>query len=573
MNFELNKHKNDLLFVALGGANEIGMNLNLYHLNGKWLMVDLGVGFGYNLPGIDMITPDISFIKGLKKNLIAIILTHIHEDHMGAVQYLWPELEAPVYASNLGANFLRSKLSEYKLEDRVKINILDNRRELDLDPFKIELIGLTHSVPEMKALIIKTSEGNVLHTGDWKFDPDPVVGEVSEKEKIASYGAKDEILAVVCDSTNALNPGHSRSEGDLYHSLKQLIMDANGLVAVTTFASNIARVHTIMKIAKEVGRKVMLAGFSLHRIFEIGKKSGYFSEEFQVISDRDIKLYSKNEVLVIATGCQGEPMAAMKKVATNTHPTLHFGPTDLVIFSSKIIPGNEKKIAELFNLFAKKQVHVITEKDHFVHVSGHPSELELREMYQLANPAIAIPVHGEFLHTQRHGEIASDCGVKKVIQVENGSVVKLSKNLGEAKVVGTVTAGYYGVDGYQLINLKSEKIRERYKLQFAGAIVASIALDPDFKITGMKINSLGAYDLVDDPSTLRSIEKEIAAIIYGKLKESGAQNRPKFFKKRSLPRTNFAELEKTVKSRLAKIFEQLMGKKPLVDVTIHYPER
>jgi len=266
MDLNLKKHREDLIFLPLGGANEIGMNLNLYHLDGKWLMVDCGVGFAYDIPGVSMMTPDITFIKQHRDNLIGIILTHIHEDHMGAVQHLWRELEVPIYATNFGANFLRSKLEEYKLDKTVPIRIIDGSKPLNLHPFEIEFIGLTHSVPEMKALMIKTRKGNVLHTGDWKFDPNPVVGEVSEIEKIKEYGDKGEILAMICDSTNAINEGHSRSEGELHESLKSLIVGRDSYVGVTTFASNIARIHTIASIAKEVGRKIVLAGYSLHRL-------------------------------------------------------------------------------------------------------------------------------------------------------------------------------------------------------------------------------------------------------------------------------------------------------------------
>jgi ribonuclease J len=262
MDLNLKKHKNDLLFLPLGGANEIGMNVNLYHLDGKWIMVDLGVGFAYDIPGVDMMTPDISFIKANRKNLLGIVITHIHEDHIGAVQYLWEELQVPVYTTLLASHFLRTKLTEFKLDKVVPIHIIDAKKPLQLGSFDIEFLGLTHSVPEMKALVIKTRHGNVLHSGDWKFDPDPVVGEISEKEKIREYGDRNEILAVICDSTNAISEGHSRSEGDLYKSLKALIAGRSGLVGVTTFASNIARIHTIATIAKELGRKVVLAGFS-----------------------------------------------------------------------------------------------------------------------------------------------------------------------------------------------------------------------------------------------------------------------------------------------------------------------
>jgi ribonuclease J len=582
MDLNLKKHKDDLLFLALGGANEIGMNVNLYHLDGKWLMIDLGVGFAHNVPGIDMLTADISFIKAHKKNLLGIVLTHIHEDHLGAVQYLWRELEVPVYATNLAANFLRSKLTEFGLEKVVDIRIIDGKKELKLEPFTLEFLGLTHSVPEMKAVIIKTKKGNVLHTGDWKFDPDPVVGEVSEKEKIKSYGDKGEILAVVCDSTNARSEGHSKSEGDLYHSLKLLIKDRNGMVGVTTFASNIARISTIAKIAKEVGRKVVLAGWSLHRIYEVGKKSGYFQGDFFdekiFISDREIKSFSKNEILILCTGCQGEPLAATKKIANDLHPTIRFTRGDLMIFSSKIIPGNEKKIYEVFDELAKKQIDVMTERDHFVHVSGHPSQDELSEMYALARPKIAVPVHGEFLHTKAHGEIAAQANVEKVIQTENGLVVKLSlENPLESGLVGFVKHGYFGVDGKQLIDLKSDVIKERRKLQNAGVVIVSFVVNDALNIVGkIKVICVGSYNLKDDRDAESLLQQEIKLVLKKRGGELGLENSGgfKFLKKKKQRKKLeevrvLSELEKIIRSKIIKIFEDLMGKRPVVEISIH----
>jgi ribonuclease J len=575
MDLNLKKHHDDLLFLPLGGANEIGMNVNLYHLDGKWLMVDLGVGFAYNIPGIDMMTADISFIKAHKKNLLGIIITHIHEDHLGSVQHLWQELEAPVYATTLAANFLRAKLEEYKLDKKVPIRIIDGSRDLDLNPFKIEFIGLTHSVPEMKALIIKTRKGNVLHTGDWKFDPDPVVGEISEKEKIKAYGDRGEILAVVCDSTNAMSLGHSRSEGELYDSLKSLIAGRQGLVGVTTFASNLARIHTIARIARDVGRKVVLAGFSLHRLHEIGKKSGYFAENFDFVSDREMKFFDKRELLVISTGCQGEPNAATRKIATDLHPTIRFTKGDLMIFSSKIIPGNEKKIFELFDELAKKQIDVMTEKDHFVHVSGHPSQDELREMYALARPKIAIPVHGEFLHTKIHGEIAKEAGVARVIQVENGLATKINgDDFMSSETVGFVKTGYFGVDGKQLLDFKGVVIRERKKLQFAGIVTVSLAIDHSLTIISKPIiTCVGSYDLAGDPSSKDMIQKEIEIFFRNKarelkLNEGFGLNFLK--KKKKIKETKIiSEIEKSLRAKMLKIFEDLMGKRPALEVAIH----
>ncbi|MBU6339721.1 MAG: ribonuclease J [Rickettsiales bacterium] len=580
MDLNLKKHSKDLLFLPLGGANEIGMNVNLYHLDGKWLMVDLGVGFASNVPGVDMLAPDISFIKDRKKDLLGIIITHIHEDHIGAVQYLWNELEVPVYTSNLAANFLRAKLSEFKMDKRVEVHIIDNSKELNVGPFKVEFLGLTHSVPEMKALIIKTSKGNILHTGDWKFDDNPVVGDVSDKELIKKYGDEGKFLAVICDSTNALSDGHSRSEGDLYHSLKLLIEGRKGLVGVTTFASNIARVHTIAKIAKEVGRKVVLAGFSLHRILEVGKKSGYFMDDFDFISDREMKFFNKNEILVICTGCQGEPNAATKKIATDTHPTIRFTASDLMIFSSKIIPGNEKKIFELFDALAKKQIDVMTEKDHFVHVSGHPSQNELREMYELARPKVAIPVHGEFIHTKTHAEIAKECGVPKAIQIENGLAVKLNEENfeSECEIVGFVKSGYFGIDGKQLLDLKGDVIRERRKLENSGMVTISFATNDSLELLSKpRVICVGSYDLKSDRETEDFIHHDISIFLKQKAKELGIEGKKglsflkinKKKKKKLKDSKVVAELEKALRSRMLKVFEDLMGKRPVMEIAIH----
>jgi len=425
--------------------------------------------------------------------------------------------------------------------------------------------------------MIKTHKGNVLHTGDWKFDPNPVVGEVSEIEKIKNYGDKGEILAMICDSTNAINEGHSRSEGELHESLKSLIIGRNSYVGITTFASNIARIHTIASIAKEVGRKIVLAGYSLHRLYEVGKKSGYFFEDFEFISDREIKFYNKKEILIISTGCQGEPMAATRKIASNSHPTIHFTKGDLMIFSSKIIPGNEKKIFELFDLLAKKQIDVMTEKDHFVHVSGHPSKDELREMYALARPRIAIPVHGEFIHTKTHCEIARECGVEKAIQIENGLAIKLDKdNIVSSDKIGFVKVGYLGVDGKQLVDLKSDIIRERKKLQEAGIVIITLALNDSLKLLSRpKISAIGSFDLRRDYEAETMIRKEIEIFLKNKARELnlnegfGLNFLRKKKKKADLKETKvIGEIQKSLRSRLLKIFEDLMGKRPALEIEI-----
>ncbi len=574
MNLNLKQHHGNVIFIPLGGSNEIGMNLNLYHYKGKWIMVDCGVGFAYDVPGVDMMTPDISFVKQIKKDLLAIIITHIHEDHIGALQYLWGDLYADVYVTNFAAHFLRSKLVEFNLDKRVPIKIINDKSNLILKPFEIEFIGLTHSVPEMKALLIKTDQGNILHTGDWKFDHQPVVGNISQKDTIGNYGLDGKIDAIICDSTNATTQGHSKSEGDLYESLKEIIKDRKSLVGVTTFASNVARIHTVAKIAKEVGRKVVLAGFSLRRLHDVAKKSGYFTEDFDFISDKEIKFYKKSEILILCTGCQGEPMAATRKIAMDTHQIIKFTKGDLMIFSSKIIPGNEKKIYEVFDIFAKRQIDVITERDHFVHVSGHPYQDELIEMYQLAKPKIAIPVHGEFIHTKTHAEIAKSQNVEQVIQPENGMAIKIDfKDPSQSKAVGFVKSGYLGVDGKHLIDLDSQTIHQRKKLSFAGIFIVSIALDQSLSLISTPyIKAIGSYDLEEDVHTKDIIISEIKDVIKRKAKELKLNENfsLKFLRKKKKIKENeiINEIEKTLKTILSKIFKDIINKKPYIDIKV-----
>ncbi|MFT7088134.1 MAG: ribonuclease J [Rickettsiales bacterium] len=577
MQLNLKKHKEDLLFVPLGGASEIGMNVNLYHLDGKWIMVDCGLGFAHEVPGVDMICADISFIKAHKKDLLGIIVTHIHEDHLGAIQHLWQDLEAPIYTSNFAAEFLKVKLSEYSFAPRVKINIIDETKELKLGSFNIEFIGLTHSVPEMNALMIKTRHGNILHSGDWKFDPDPVVGKISEKEKIKAYGDRGEILALVCDSTNALSLGHSRSEGELFESLKSIVKDCKQLVGVTTFASNIARVFTIVKVAEACGRKVCLTGFSLQRLKEIAIKTGYYKDLPPFISDRELKFFAPEEVLVISTGCQGESNAGTMKIATGKHPTIKFKSGDTVIFSSKIIPGNEKSIFALFNLFAKRKIEVITEKDHFVHVSGHPNQDELKEMYALAKPQIAIPVHGEFVHLRQHGFLTKEWGVPQAIPVENGVVVKLS-NSQESKIIGEVPTGYFGIDGKQIIPLEGEVIKTRYKLQKAGIVIIAVLIDGGTGniIGDIEIKAPGAVDFSKDAESLRFLKHDVVIAVKSSSKEllKGRKSsfKDKFFGKKNqaskVENKAIEAIAKAIRNRVGKNFADLMGKKPMMEIIV-----
>jgi len=424
----LKEHKDKLLFLPLGGSREIGMNLNLYHYQGKWLIVDFGAGFADDYyPGVDMIVPDITFIiEHVLPNLVGMVLTHAHEDHLGAVQHLWHELKCPIYTTPFTASFLRLKIEETDFAKKIKINEVKEGSKLDLDPFKIEMVPLTHSAPEMQALVIRTELGNILHTGDWKFDHNPLICEAADEDLLRKYG-KEGILALVGDSTNVFNEKPSGSEGDLRESLTKLISACKKRVVVTTFASNVARLETIIKAAEQANRKVFIAGRSLFRILEAARNSGYLTDIPPFLEAHEFNATPRENILVISTGCQGEQFAATTKIAHDAHNIIRLDKDDTVIFSSKIIPGNEKKIFRLFNLFAHKAVEVFTEKDHFVHVSGHPSRAELKIMYDLIKPKISVPVHGELVHMHEHVRLAKEWGVPEAIQTENGLVVKLAQ--------------------------------------------------------------------------------------------------------------------------------------------------
>ena len=567
MNFDIKNHKNNLLFIPLGGSGEIGMNVNLYHLDGKFIMIDLGLGFAHDIPGVNMIAPDLTFIKKHKKDLLGIVITHIHEDHIGAVQHLWQELKVPIYATNLAKNFLEAKLEEYPFKKKVKINVIDGSQNLKLGSFYLEFIGLTHSVPEMNAICLRTKFGNILHTGDWKFDPDPVVGNVSEKEKIAKISKEEGFLAMVSDSTNILSKGRSGSEGELLANLARVIKESQGMVGVATFASNIARMSTIAKAAIESNRKVVLAGFSIRRLYEVGKKSGYLQDLQQcVISENEIKSYPRNEILILCTGCQGEVNASTMKIATNNHRVIKFKAGDKMIFSSKIIPGNEKQIFDIFNLFAKRKIKVVTEKHEMIHVSGHPNRDEVAEMYKIAKPKFSIPVHGEYYHILEHRRLAKEeLGCKNANLTENGCVIEISED--NCQKIATVETGYLAVDGKNLVATDGKVIAQRKKLQDAGAIFASILISTKGDIVDIDIRSVGSYDFESDPHSLNDIEEDIEVAVRNSNREI-KKIKKSFFKKSESSNKISKSIAKSIKSKLFKNMMQLTGKKPVVEVSV-----
>ncbi len=509
MSFNPKHHKDDLLFVPLGGSNEIGINVNLYQYKGKWLMVDCGSGFADEyLPGVDMVVADLSFIEQHKKDLLAIVLTHAHEDHLGAIQYLWNSLGCPIYATTFTANFLKLRLQEYDFAKKIKIYDVKPGAKIDLAPFSLEMVPLTHSAPEMQAIMIRTDAGNVLHTGDWKFDDEPIVGNKADEKLLKSLGDEG-ILALVCDSTNVFNSGTSGSEGELRASLVEIIANCPRMVVVTTFASNLARLDTLIHAGQKAGRKVVLTGRSLHRMLLAAQDSGYLNDIAPLVDERDVARFKREELLVIATGCQGEAMAATSKMANNTHQTIKLAPKDTVIFSSKIIPGNDKKIFRLFNIFVKSGVEVITERDHFVHVSGHPAVDELEKMYSLVRPKICVPVHGEPVHLHEHVKLAKKNKIQHAVEVENGSVVLLNEV--DPKVIAKVHSGYLAVDGHYLLPAESNVFKMRRKMRDTGIVVASLIIDQMGKaVSRLMLSMPGVLDDKEDAQLINLIKGDVS---------------------------------------------------------------
>ncbi len=497
MTFNFAKHKDELLFVPLGGSNEIGMNLNLYTIGGKWLMVDCGIGFaGDYLPGVEIVVPDISFIMEHKENLLGLVVTHAHEDHLGAVPYLWRELECPIYTTPFTAAFLKNKIAEMGAGKKPKIHEIACGGSVDLDPFKLEFIELTHSIAEMQAVAITTKKGVVLHTGDWKFDDAPMIGSVSDVDALKRYG-DGKVLAMVCDSTNVFEEGHSGSEGEVRKHLVALIKKCKKRVVVSTFASNIARVVTLIQAAQEAGRMVALAGRSLHRVIDAAKQAGYIDGDMEFLDEREVMNVPREDVLLICTGCQGEPRAALTRISRGDHQQIRLQPEDTVIFSSRKIPGNETKINAIQNRLVKNRVEVITDRNYYIHVSGHPARAELQQMYELVRPQISVPTHGEPRHLHEHAKLARSLGVKETVEAHNGAVVWLEE--GEASIIGEVHSGYIAVDGSSLIATDGDVIRTRRKLRDDGAVFVSVAMDKNSGLASpVQIAAPGILDWKED---------------------------------------------------------------------------
>jgi ribonuclease J len=469
--------KDELVFLPLGGSGEIGMNMNLYGFGPpnarKWIMIDCGVMFGdLSTPGVELICADPTFIMEERENLLALILTHGHEDHIGAVGLLAPDFKCPVYATAFTAKLVESKLEERGA--RIDMRVIDLGARLKLGPFDLEFVTLTHSIPEPNGVIVRTPLGAVLHTGDWKIDPEPTLGPVTDSPTLRAIGDAG-VLAMVCDSTNVLSAGESGSEMRVKESLTKLVAAQKGRVAVTTFASNVARVVSVCEAAYAADRAVCLLGRSMLRIVGAAKEVGLLPDGVTFVEPEQAGFLPKDKVLYLCTGSQGEPRAALARIARDDHKDLVLSEGDTVIFSSKIIPGNEREIFTLINDLVELGVHVITEKDAFTHVSGHPNRDELRKMYEWVRPKFSIPVHGEARHLVAHAEFALTLGVEGAIAPRNGDLIRLAP--GEPQIIDEVPSGRWLLDGNILLPEGSGPMRERRKLSFAGIVVVALAVE------------------------------------------------------------------------------------------------
>jgi ribonuclease J len=490
----------DLAFLPLGGTGEIGMNLNLYRCDGRWLAVDCGIGFGgAELPEVEIMAPDPSFIVERRDRLLGLVITHAHEDHLGAVAWLWPQLKCPVYATPFAAAVLRRKLGEANLLNQVKLHVIPPGGAIELKPFSLRFIRMAHSIPESQAIAITTPYGVLLHTGDWKMDPTPLIGPPTDEAALAALGNAG-VLAMICDSTNAMVEGHSGSEAEVRQSLTALIRDLTGRVAVTCFASNVARFESVAIAAEACGRSVALVGRSLRNMEAAARECGYLSGIPAFLREDDVNDVPDDNLLMLTTGSQGEPRSALARIADDSHPRVALGEGDTVVFSSRVIPGNERAITAVQDALVRRGVRLMTDDDHLVHVSGHPARDELRRLYRLVKPRYAIPVHGEWRHLTAHAELAREAGAEAVL-LEDGDVLNLAP--GRVEVVDSAVTGRLVVDGNRLVPLDGSVMAARKRMLFNGVAVASLAVDASGRLMGRPRVSAPGLFVPDDPEIVR----------------------------------------------------------------------
>ncbi len=504
--------KEELLFCPLGGSGEIGMNMNLFGFgfpgDHKWIMVDIGVTFADDtVPGIDLIYPDPGFIVERKENLLGIVLTHAHEDHIGAIAHLWPKLNCKIYATPFTAVLIKEKFKEKNIDITKDLKIVELNGKISLEAFDVEFITLTHSILEPNGLRIKTPGGVILHTGDWKVDPNPLIGDEINSKRLKEIG-NEGVLAMICDSTNVFSAGRSGSELDVRKNLFNIMDRLKKRIIVTSFASNVARMETVFYCAEKAGRQISLVGRSMHRIYKAARQCGYLKDTIEPIDPRDAKNFSREKIVYLCTGSQGEPMGAMMRIANHTHPDVFIEKEDTVIFSSKIIPGNEKKLYKLHNQLVKDGVEVISEETEFIHVSGHPNREDLKDMYQWVKPKCVIPVHGEHRHMIEHINFAKEMQVPYPVQVENGDVVKLFPGE-KPEVYDKAPSGKLYLDGIVSVEENSQSIRDRRNLGANGYLDITILITPKGNIHNNPIISFKGLPIYETDEYIFGLEEEI----------------------------------------------------------------
>ena len=508
----------ELVFAPLGGLGEIGMNCALYGYGPEnarqWLMVDLGVAFaGEDLPGVDLIMPDLSFIEKAKKNLVGIVITHAHEDHIGALAELWPDLGAPVYMTRFAAGLAEARRLGEPGAPRIPLRIVAQGDKVAIGPFVVEFIAVAHSIPESSALAIRTPAGLVLHTADWKIDPTPIIGPPTDEARLKALGDEG-VLALISDSTNVLREGESPSERDVAKTLAWLIGEAKGRVVVTTFASNVARLRSAAEAGFAAGRQVLILGRAIERVVAVARECGMLDGVPPFLGMDAFERLPRNKILALATGSQGEPRAALARMAQDEHPTAELSAGDTVIFSSRTIPGNEKAVGKIINAFVTAGVGVITDRTALVHVSGHPRRAEMAKMYAWVRPRIAVPAHGEPLHLSEHAAFAIAQGAPQVLRAFDGDLIRLAP--GDVSAMGRVVSGRRLKDGAILLPANQECVGQRRKLAFAGVVSIALALtpkgemagDPDVMIAGLPERSRAgaAIDALIDDAIFEAFE-------------------------------------------------------------------
>tara|TARA_Y100000590_G_scaffold24947_1_gene28397 strand:- start:1014 stop:2672 length:1659 start_codon:yes stop_codon:yes gene_type:complete len=546
----------ELIFCPLGGSGEIGMNMNLFAYgkpdNQKWIIVDIGVTFADDtIPGIDLIYPDPGFIIDKKEDLLGIVLTHAHEDHIGAIAHIWPELKCKIFATPFTSVLINEKFKEKKIDITSFLKIVDLNSTIDLEPFKIEFVTLTHSILEPNGLRIETPVGNILHTGDWKCDPDPLIGENINIKRLKQIGEKG-VLTMICDSTNVFSAGRAGSELDVRKNMLKVVERLKKRVIITSFASNVARMETAFYCAEKTGRQISLVGRSMHRIYKAARQCGYLKKVIEPIDVRDSKNISKDKIIYLCTGSQGEPMGAMKRISNHTHPDVFVEKGDAVVFSSKIIPGNEKKLYKLHNELVKQDIEVISEDSEFIHVSGHPNREDLRDMYNWIKPKSIIPVHGEHRHMLEHISFAKEMQVPYPIKVENGDIVRIFPGV-KPEVYDKAPCGRIYVDGNIPVEEDARSIKERRNISANGFIEATILITPRGNIHNKPLLTFKGLPIYEK----EEFSYELEEIIEKTLKTFSLNNKKQ--------EENIIDALKTACRKFTK---EKTGKKPITNINL-----